>query len=70
MVVASSLSTTNDLLRKSNSSPYQKQGGELLQRCIDDPRLRKYFLPKEPAILPDPLPGKPDRKKVDPKKPV
>ena len=70
MVVASSLSTTNDLLRKSYTSPYLQQGGELLQRCIDDPGLRKYFLPKEPAILPDPLPGKPDRKKVDPKKPV
>lgn len=70
MVVASSLSTTNDLLRKSYTSPYLKQGAELLQRYIDDPRLRTYFLPKEPAILPDPLPGKPDPKKADPKKPV
>jgi membrane protein required for colicin V production len=70
MVVASSLSTTNDLLRKSYTSPYLKQGAALLQSFIDDPRLRKYFLQKEPAILPNQLPGKPEPKKIDPQKPV
>jgi len=53
MFLASSMSTTNQLLRKSYSSPYLKQGAELLQSFIDDPRLRKYFLQKEPAILTD-----------------
>lgn len=58
MFLASSLSTTNDLLRKSYSSPYLKQGSELLRSFIDDPRLRKYFVQKEPAILNELLPGK------------
>lgn len=58
MFLASSLSATNDLLRKSYSSPYLKQGSELLRSFIDDPRLRKYFVQKEPAILNELLPGK------------
>jgi membrane protein required for colicin V production len=58
MFLASSLSTTNDLLRKSYSSPYLKQGSELLRSLIDDPRLRKYFVQKEPAILNELLPEK------------
>ena len=70
MFLASSLSTTNQLLRKSYSSPYLKKGAELLQSCIDDPRLRKYFLQKEPAILTDLLPGKPEQKKPDQQKAV
>ena len=51
MVLASSLSSTNELLRKSISSPYLKVGAELLQSLINDPRLRTYFLEKEPAIV-------------------
>jgi membrane protein required for colicin V production len=70
MFLASSLSTTNDLLRKSYSSPYLKQGSELLRSLIDDPRLRKYFLQKEPAILNELLPGKAMDKKTDQVKPV
>jgi len=71
MFLASSLSTTNDLLRKSLSGPYLKQGSELLRSCIDDPRLRKYFVQKEPAILGEPLlPEKPTDKKAEQKKPV
>jgi len=70
MFLASSLSTTNDLLRKSYSAPYLKQGSELLRSLIDDPRLRKYFVQKEPAILNELLPEKPTDKKVDLKKPV
>jgi membrane protein required for colicin V production len=70
MFLASSLSTTNQLLRKSYSSPYLKQGAELLQSFIDDPRLRKYFIQKEPAILTDRLPGKSEKKKPDQQKTV
>jgi membrane protein required for colicin V production len=70
MFLASSLSTTNQLLRKSFSTPYLKQGAEILQSFIDDPRLRKYFLQKEPAILTELLPGKPDEKKPGLHKPV
>lgn len=68
MFLASSLSTTNDLLKKSYTSPYLKQGAEMLRSFIDDPRLRKYFVQKEPAILSDLLPGKPEQKKPEPQK--
>ncbi len=63
MFLASSLSATNELLRKSYFSPYLKQGAEVLQSLIDDPQLRTYFLQKEPAILSDLLPRKPEWKK-------
>jgi membrane protein required for colicin V production len=69
MFLASSLSSTNELLRKSYSSPYLKQGAEMLQSLIDDPRVRKYFVQKEPAILSDLLPGKSDQKKPVQQKP-
>ena len=58
MFLASSLSATNDLLRRSWSSPYLKAGAAMLQALIDDPRLRQYFEQKEPAILQDLLPKK------------
>lgn len=62
MFLASYLSTTNQVLRKSYSSPYLKQGADRLQLFIDDPQLRKYFLQKEPAILTDLLSGKSGQK--------
>jgi len=68
MFLASSLSATNELLKKSYTSPYLKQGAELLQSFIDDPRLRKYFLQKEPAILSDLLPAQPEQKKTEQQK--
>jgi membrane protein required for colicin V production len=58
MLLASSLSTTNDLLRRSWSSPYLKAGATVLQALIDDPRLRQYFQQKEPAIMHELLPKK------------
>lgn len=70
MFLASSLSATNELLKKSYTSPYLKQGAELLQSLIDDPRLRKYFLQKEPAILSDLLPAQPEQKKPEQQKPA
>ena len=70
MFLASSLSATNELLKKSYTSPYLKQGAELLQSLIDDPRLRKYFLQKEPAILSDLLPSQPGQKKQEQQKPA
>lgn len=70
MFLASSLSATNELLKKSYTSPYLKQGAELLQSFIDDPRLRKYFLQKEPAILSDLLPAQPEQKKPEQQKPT
>ena len=69
LFLASSMSTTNELLRKSYSSPYLKQGAGLLQSFIDDPRLRKYFLQKEPAILTDHLSGKSGQKTEQKKTP-
>ncbi|MDD2465722.1 MAG: CvpA family protein [Desulfobulbus sp.] len=58
MVFASTLSTTNNLLRKSYTSPYLMQGANVLRSWIQDPRLQKYFTQKEPAILSELLSGK------------
>lgn len=65
MFLASTLSTTNDLLRKSQTSPYLQQGANILRTWINDPRLRKYFAQKEPAILSDLLSGKPNSNKQE-----
>jgi membrane protein required for colicin V production len=70
MFLASTLSTTNDLLRKSYVAPYLKEGSELLRSFIQDPRLRTYFVQKEPAILSDLLPEKPGDKKPEHKTPA
>lgn len=70
MLLASSLSTTNDVLRKSVTTPYLKQGAELLRSCIDDPRLRTFFSQKEPAILNELLPGTQLEKKTGQAKPA
>lgn len=50
MVLASTLSGSNELLKKSISSRYLAQGADILYTFINDPQLQKYFLPKEPAI--------------------
>jgi len=50
MVLSSTLSTTNDLLRKSYTAPSLHQGANILRSWIHDPRLQKYFVHKEPAI--------------------
>lgn len=51
MVLASTLSTTNNLLRTSQTSPFLRQGSEVLRSLIADPLLRQSFLHKEPAIV-------------------
>jgi membrane protein required for colicin V production len=70
MLLASSLSTTNDVLRKSLTTPYLKQGAELLRSCINDPRLRTFFSQKEPAIFNELLPGTSAEKKTEQAKPT
>ncbi len=50
MILASSLSASNDLLKKSFSSKYLAKGADMLYQLIHDPKLQEYFLPKEPAI--------------------
>jgi len=57
MILASSLSASNDLFRKSLSSPYLSQGAEMIRKIIHDPQIRELFVPREPAIKPDALPG-------------
>ena len=52
MVLASTLSTTNNLLRTSQTSPFLRQGSEMLRSLIADPLLCQSFLHKEPAIAP------------------
>lgn len=50
MVILPTLSASNDLLRKSVSAPYLKEGAALIQAIIKDKRIRKEFNPKQPAI--------------------
>ena len=57
MMLVSSLSASNDLLKKSLSSPYLSQGADIVRTAIRDPRLRKLFVPREPAIKVDALAG-------------
>jgi membrane protein required for colicin V production len=64
LVLASSLSSTNDLLRRSATGPYLAQGAALLHQLIQDPQLRHYFVPKKPAIAEDKPPAR-DRKKPE-----
>lgn len=58
MYLASSLSATNELLRTSFTTPYLQQGAEVLRSLINDPRLRKYLVQKQPAIATELLPGR------------
>jgi len=62
MFLVSSLSASNDLLKRSLSAPYLAQGSDILHQLIRDPHLKKYFLPKTLAIpeeepAPVPAPG-------------
>ena len=57
MILASSLSASNDLLKKSLSAPYLSQGAEMVRKIIHDPEIRKQFVPREPAIKAGALPG-------------
>ena len=50
MVLASTLSATNTALSRSLSAPYLRQGAQLLQALINDPKLREYFKENTPAI--------------------
>jgi membrane protein required for colicin V production len=68
MLLASTLSTTNDLLRKSRTSPYLRQGANILRSWIDDPRLRNAFAQKEPAILSELLSGHQQTQRQEPRK--
>ena len=50
MVLASTLSATNAVLSRSLTAPYLRQGAQLLQALINDPKLRAYFTENTPAI--------------------
>lgn len=63
LFLVSSLSASNTLLKQSVSSRYLAQGAEILHRLIDDPQLRSYFVPREPAI-PEEKKKEPDEKKM------
>ena len=53
MAMSSSLVSSNELVKKSLTSSFLAQGAEFVQQLIRDNDLRKIFLPKEPAILPE-----------------
>ena len=50
MVLASTLSATNSVLSQSLTAPWLRQGAQLLQAVINDPKLRAYFKENTPAI--------------------
>jgi membrane protein required for colicin V production len=56
MVMSSSLVSSNELLKRSLTSPFLAKGSDFIQRIIQDAELRQLFLPKEPAILPEIIP--------------
>lgn len=66
MFLASSLSASNDWLQKSITVPYLDLGAARLQVLINDPRLRRYFEPKKPAIA-EPAPA--EKTKAQPSSP-
>lgn len=53
MAMSSSLVSSNELLKKSLTSPFLAQGAEYVQKLIQDNDLRKLFLPKETPVLPE-----------------
>jgi len=53
MALRAGLSSSNDLVKKSISSALLSQGAGLVHQVIHDPELRRHFLPKKPAILPE-----------------
>jgi len=55
MVLAATISGTNNLLRSSCSTPYLHLGAEYLQQFIGDRKLRERFVPRKPAIEPEPV---------------
>ncbi|MGD9946851.1 MAG: CvpA family protein [Desulfobulbus sp.] len=65
MFLASTLSTTNNLLRKSYTSLYLQQGANVLRSWIQNSRVQKYFVQKEPAIRTELLQGKQTQKTIN-----
>ncbi|MBM9615145.1 CvpA family protein [Desulfobulbus rhabdoformis] len=62
MAMGSMLSTTNNLLRHSATSPYLKIGANIFRTWIQDQRLQQDFIQREPAIRTTPLPREPQKK--------
>lgn len=56
MAMSSSLVSSNELLKKSISSPFLAKGSEFIQELIRNKELQELFHPKNPAILPEKLP--------------
>lgn len=50
LIVTPTLSASNDMLRKSVSTPFLKDGAAFAQKIIFDERIRKSFNPKTSAI--------------------
>lgn len=54
MVVSSSFISANELLQQSLTSKILTHGAEFVRNNIHDHQLRALFLPREPAIQPEP----------------
>ncbi len=57
MIMSSGLSSANDLVKKSITSPFLDHGYGFVHNLISDPQLRERFVPKEPAIIPESEPA-------------
>ena len=64
MAMASMLSTTNNLLRNSATTPYLKVGANIFRTWIQDQHLQQEFVQKEPAIRTMPLPPPAQKQQV------
>lgn len=53
MIMSSGPSSAHDLVDKSITSTYLKQGAALVHKLLSDAELRERFLPKAPAIPPE-----------------
>ncbi len=62
MILASTLSASNTLIRTSITTPYLAQGAEIIRKVIGDPTVRSLFTTKEPAIKADATAGRNEKK--------
>ena len=66
MLLASTMSATNSMLKDSFTTPFLRQGATLLKSCINDPKLRAYFEENVPAIPLEFLQEKNEQKTASP----
>ncbi len=56
MLLSSSMTPSSQLFKKSITIPYLGQGAVVIRQIIHDPKIRKLFEPRQPAIKAKPVP--------------